>query len=195
MSSPKQNQELLLIVLKRDGQFCHWCDHPIRTHRQLRGLVESNKSTYGYREATLDHVIPRSEGGTDELTNLVPACAICNVERSRARMSGASPKIDKKKQVEVDHARYVEQISWHIPPEIPSSSGLYLVVKPSTFRLHLVAVHVNSQGETFILQGDRVVPWEKFWFFPLDSLLNVSLEPQRRKILSLAFPKPSKSGA
>jgi len=33
------------------------------------------------RRATVDHIIPRSSGGTSEYENLVGACADCNVRR------------------------------------------------------------------------------------------------------------------
>lgn len=31
-----------------------------------------------YRKLTLDHIIPKQEGGTNAATNLVPACEKCN---------------------------------------------------------------------------------------------------------------------
>jgi 5-methylcytosine-specific restriction endonuclease McrA len=40
---------------------CHWCRCLIR-----------------FPQATVDHVRPKSEGGTDELTNVVVSCADCN---------------------------------------------------------------------------------------------------------------------
>jgi 5-methylcytosine-specific restriction endonuclease McrA len=40
---------------------CHWCRCPIR-----------------FEQATVDHVRPKSEGGADDLTNVVVSCADCN---------------------------------------------------------------------------------------------------------------------
>jgi 5-methylcytosine-specific restriction endonuclease McrA len=48
-------------VLKRDGHVCHWC--------QARATVA-------------DHLTPRSQGGTNEMTNLVAACVPCNSART-----------------------------------------------------------------------------------------------------------------
>lgn len=46
-----------LLVLKRDGYTCHYC---------------------GLDANSVDHVLPRSRGGTDDLDNLVACCSSCN---------------------------------------------------------------------------------------------------------------------
>jgi hypothetical protein len=52
----------LHLLDKFDGQaLCHWC------HKVLN-----------LRTSTIDHLIPRSRGGTDRRTNLVLACYGCN---------------------------------------------------------------------------------------------------------------------
>lgn len=35
----------------------------------------------GVREATIDHLKPRSDGGNNEMRNLVAACSECNTEK------------------------------------------------------------------------------------------------------------------
>lgn len=44
--------------------FCHWC-----------------KKKIGYKEATIDHVIPLSKGGLNNSNNYVLACQGCNFKR------------------------------------------------------------------------------------------------------------------
>ena len=39
----------------------------------------------GRRATTADHVVPVAQGGGDELSNLVPACATCNSGRTPHR--------------------------------------------------------------------------------------------------------------
>jgi 5-methylcytosine-specific restriction endonuclease McrA len=39
----------------------------------------------GRKATTADHLVPVVEGGTDELTNLVPACSPCNSSRTPHR--------------------------------------------------------------------------------------------------------------
>lgn len=59
-------------VVKQYGSDCHICHEPIdlalpRTHR------------FGL---TVDHLMPVSKGGTDDITNLRPAHWICNIKKS-----------------------------------------------------------------------------------------------------------------
>lgn len=56
----RRAQALTRLVLERDGYVCHWC---------------------GKRATTADHVRPRAQGGTDQLSNLVASCRPCNLSR------------------------------------------------------------------------------------------------------------------
>jgi 5-methylcytosine-specific restriction endonuclease McrA len=57
-------------VLARDGFRCQYCNHELNT-----------------KEATLDHVVPRSQGGKTTWENIVCACAGCNRKKG-----GRTPK-------------------------------------------------------------------------------------------------------
>jgi hypothetical protein len=63
------NRRRMLRLAARDGEHCVWCSAPL-THRSAN--------------ATVDHVICRSEGGSDGIDNLVLSCATCNHRRSNA---------------------------------------------------------------------------------------------------------------
>jgi hypothetical protein len=56
-------QQLRLRILARDSWVCHWCGGPARS---------------------VDHVVPKVEGGSDAPANLVAACVQCNSARSLA---------------------------------------------------------------------------------------------------------------
>lgn len=60
ISKAKRNR-----VYCRDRWRCHWCEI----------LLQPDA-------ATIDHLVPRSRGGSDHETNLVASCAPCNVERA-----------------------------------------------------------------------------------------------------------------
>lgn len=61
-------------LLRRDGPGCRYCDDE-------------------FCETTLDHVVPRSKGGTDALWNLVLACAPCNTDKGSIDLDDfASPE-------------------------------------------------------------------------------------------------------
>jgi hypothetical protein len=56
-------QQRRLRILQRDGYICHWC---------------------GGRARSVDHVVPKIEGGSDDPANLVASCVPCNSARSLA---------------------------------------------------------------------------------------------------------------
>lgn len=57
------DDEMREAIYERDGRYCRYCG----THERDLG-----------ERLALDHVIPRSRGGTDDPENLVPACRSCN---------------------------------------------------------------------------------------------------------------------
>lgn len=57
-------------VIERDGHRCRYCASLV-----VPGALGPNG-------LTIDHVIPRSRGGTNVLDNLVVACRTCNAEKS-----------------------------------------------------------------------------------------------------------------
>ncbi len=59
-------------VIKRDKGICHYCKE--FTDRRPRSP----------RQATKEHVLPRSMGGPDSIDNFVLACAECNNKRGTA---------------------------------------------------------------------------------------------------------------
>ena len=62
------------IILEVNNYICHYCNGPANT---------------------ADHITPVSKGGTNELSNLLPACHICNStrqNRDRVRMPYCNPK-------------------------------------------------------------------------------------------------------
>jgi hypothetical protein len=64
-------------VAERDGWDCHLCREPIDP--DLHAVSEH--AVQHPMEATLDHVIPRSEGGTRNIENLRLAHRCCNMQR------------------------------------------------------------------------------------------------------------------
>lgn len=88
---------------QRDGKlFCHWCAREVfRQPGETRGHPHT---------ATIDHVIPRSRGGTNDLSNLVIACSPCNHKRGRSMptftvspdvltMTGQVPQLQPQSEV------------------------------------------------------------------------------------------------
>ena len=53
---------------------CFYCDRPTR-------LPQSGETASGALSATVDHIIPRCQGGRHDWNNLVLACFRCNNRR------------------------------------------------------------------------------------------------------------------
>ena len=68
-----QRIKLFETIFARDGGRCVYCG--VETHRLAKGLSRSPAL------ATLDHVLPRSQGGPLTPGNLVLACQACNNRR------------------------------------------------------------------------------------------------------------------
>ena len=68
-----------LAIYLRDGMACVYC---------LRGVE-------GGIQLTLDHVTPRSRGGSNKNSNLLTACMGCNVSRGQVPFSKWCVSVDK----------------------------------------------------------------------------------------------------
>lgn len=55
--------------------------------------------------ATLDHVVPRSKGGTDSIENLVLACQPCNVQKADKLLAegGGQPRLTASRVDDLSH--------------------------------------------------------------------------------------------
>lgn len=69
--------EKRLAIYIRDGFTCAYCGRDLR-----------NASP---RDVTLDHLLPRSAGGTNEATNLITACLHCNSQRGNKAYADYAP--------------------------------------------------------------------------------------------------------
>lgn len=58
---PAWKKRKIKIAMHRKAPCCHYCNDPLR-----------------YIDATFDHVVPLSKGGTNAQHNLVLACQSCN---------------------------------------------------------------------------------------------------------------------
>jgi hypothetical protein len=64
-------RELLWL---REGKVCHWCRRPTR-------YIKEKGRKNAWDMVTIDHVLPRYKGGTNEESNCVSACRRCNNRR------------------------------------------------------------------------------------------------------------------
>lgn len=93
MSSKKLLAEIKKAQAARQDWRCYYCDFPMwsedpvkfgREHRiALRHVPRF--------QCTAEHILPRSDGGTDDPNNIVAACAFCN--RTRHELGTVLPTI------------------------------------------------------------------------------------------------------
>jgi hypothetical protein len=90
-------------LIRKHGAACYYCGEPIVQVAILREqqIIRLTCYTVSYRAfgkivhkariATIEHLKPRAEGGTNHDDNLRPACAECNSEKQREQMVRRSP--------------------------------------------------------------------------------------------------------
>jgi 5-methylcytosine-specific restriction endonuclease McrA len=64
-------RDLKIKIYKTDGPKCIWCG-------QDTALINKGNNLF----ATLEHLIPVSWGGTDEVRNLAISCRDCNIKKA-----------------------------------------------------------------------------------------------------------------
>lgn len=75
-------RKLRLALYRRDRWRCHWCKTRVACGKSFRRLHRAL--------ATLDHLLPRSQGGDHSPGNLVTACMRCNRQRGDERVIAAA---------------------------------------------------------------------------------------------------------
>lgn len=74
-------RDLARLAVSMYGLRCVYCKEPI-------DLVYSNESVYGHnhpKRLTVEHLLPRSQGGSDAIENLRPCHLGCNSARGAKR--------------------------------------------------------------------------------------------------------------
>lgn len=82
---PKHVPAIKAAIIKRDGWLCHYCGKPMRWKNGEKGRPEPRGL------ATIEHLVPVSEGGSRELDNLVLAHKACNQEQEHKRRHRCRP--------------------------------------------------------------------------------------------------------
>lgn len=71
-------------VFAAKGLKCHYCPKTgmyLIVALDIHHSVHVDIYTANFQLMTIDHVIPKCLGGTDDLENLVPACEKCNTKK------------------------------------------------------------------------------------------------------------------
>lgn len=166
-------------IFHRSGWRCHWCKMPI-----VRVADAAHKSHFkeeafyvGYydwktgdivraRKATIDHVVPLSDGGKSDASNLVAACAECNQKRNKdhqIRKGGGHVKVELAMSIE-DPSDVLADNDYDSPPAVSLATVLSVidaeVDKWTTLKSQFRAEHnmpqvINSGTKVTILKRVR----------------------------------------
>lgn len=83
MGSNSVRHKRNVLAAKQRG-LCHWCGIRMRNYAYL----ENGKTPHD--ALTLDHVIPRGMGGSNDIENCVAACNRCNQHRNNIEQKKAA---------------------------------------------------------------------------------------------------------
>lgn len=129
--------ELQRAVATRAGLRCEYC----HMHQSLQGA-----------SFHLEHIVPVSLGGTDELDNLAWACPGCNLKKSK-RVTAVDPATDEETRLfhpRID--RWAEHLTWQ---------GYSLVGLTPIGRALIDALDLNHERRCRVRQAE-----ELFGLFP-----------------------------
>lgn len=69
----------ILLLVRREGFGCHYCHYQWPAAKaKLLSMVARG----GNRAPTVDHLTPRSRGGSDHMRNLAACCQKCNSDKA-----------------------------------------------------------------------------------------------------------------
>lgn len=70
-------------LLERDGDACFYCGEQMRFEPSFRKTWRGTEfRVHPADEATIEHLLDKQHGGTDDLSNLVLSCKRCNNGRN-----------------------------------------------------------------------------------------------------------------
>lgn len=134
----RSKRERLRVLL---GDRCHWCGRVMEF-----SLDKRSSKLY----ATIDHVVPKSWGGSNKIKNLVLACFKCNKHRGASGDMNFRPRwavIDKegnmRKLASIQRITDIQPIPGADAIEVASVLGWKVVVKKGEFAVGDLAVYME----------------------------------------------------
>jgi 5-methylcytosine-specific restriction endonuclease McrA len=119
MASARKTRDLLLSVARTDNTFelvearGQWVWQGKCLHCSRRLLLKEDGEAIS--RATVEHIIPRNHGGTDEAENLGIACFACNNEKGRRHDPRKKDDPRAQEVIESLQARRLER--WRDPAD------------------------------------------------------------------------------
>lgn len=70
-------------IPKRSEKLPNYCTHKHTLYGKQEGLCNGCRTQFPFRNMTVDHIVPQSQGGTDHEDNLQLLCGACNSTKGR----------------------------------------------------------------------------------------------------------------
>jgi len=99
----------------------------------------------------VEHIIPKSRGGTDRVSNLTLACKTCNVKKGNQTAEECSyPNIQKQAKKTLKATACLNNIRWKVVEQLGAEHTYGYVTKYQRNKLGLEKSHVN---DAFVIAG------------------------------------------
>lgn len=86
IAGAQRRRVIRAALILRDGMLCHWCREPMKRDVGL----------HAPERLSIDHVVARADGGTNDIDNLVLAHQGCNIERDTVQRYSRRRELDRE---------------------------------------------------------------------------------------------------
>lgn len=110
----------------------------------------------------IDHIVPKSKGGTDRVSNLTLSCLRCNQKKgNRTATEFGYPEIQKKAKESLKATAFMNTLRWQLVNELGCGWTYGYITKWRRKKLDLSKSHAN---DAFIIAGGdgqkKIIPYE-----------------------------------
>jgi len=101
----------------------------------------------------VEHIIPKSRGGSDRVSNLTLSCSRCNQHKGdRTAAEFGHPEIHRQAKASLKSAAFMNQVRWQLVNELECNHTYGYLTKKRRLEVGLAKSHPN---DAFIIAGGR----------------------------------------
>lgn len=91
-------EECMALLIERDGPYCWYCRSPFWDPAFCKGAGPIYRDYL--LDPSIDHTVPRSKGGADDMDNYRPVCFECNLKKGvlSEEEYRASPELEERQR-------------------------------------------------------------------------------------------------
>ncbi len=99
----------------------------------------------------VEHIIPKSRGGSDRVSNLTLSCSCCNQQKGdRTAAEFAHPEIQRQAKTSMKSATFMNLVRWQLVNDLECNHTYGYLTKKRRIEAGLVKSHLN---DAFIIAG------------------------------------------